>query len=274
METLRHSEIYDTVAALAAVSLVSVAGSASFALGRRLHAALPYLVSAAGGALLGTALTHLIPEGFDLLGSGRLVGVLLLVGFVFSFLLEHLLWLLFHREDHPETADRSHPEAGHFHHRHEYSRTSSKALAANILFSGGVHSFIDGVAVAAAFAVGHTVGLATTIAVLIHEVPHHLADVGVLVYSGMTKRRAVLLNFVATMGCASGGLLVLIFGSKFRPFTAALLPITAANFLYIAVAILMPELQKEPEKRRSSIQTLCLIGTAGLMWWLSTIAAA
>jgi zinc and cadmium transporter len=272
METLRHSEIYDTVAALAAVSLASVAGSASFALGKRLHAALPYLVSAAAGALLGTALTHLLPEGFELLGSGRLTGVLLLAGFVFSFLLEHLLWLLFHRENHTEAVEASLPETGHFHHKHEYSRTTGRALAANILFSGGVHSFIDGIAVAAAFAVGHTVGLATTIAVLIHEVPHHLADVGVLVYSGMTKRRAVLLNFLATLGCAMGGLLVLVCGSGFRPFTAALLPITAANFLYIAVAILMPELQKEQERRRSSIQTVCLIGAAGLMWWLSTIA--
>lgn len=147
-------------------------------------------------------------------------------------------------------------------------------MAANILFSGGVHSFIDGVAVAAAFAVGHTAGIATTIAVLIHEVPHHLADVGVLVYSGMTKRKAVLLNFLATMGCATGGLFVLVFGSRFRPFTAALLPITAANFLYIAIAILMPELEKEQERRRSSIQTLCLVGSAALMWWLSTIATA
>jgi zinc and cadmium transporter len=273
METLRHSQIYDTIAALAAVSLASVAGSASFALGKRLHAALPYLVSAAAGALLGTALTHLVPEGIELLGSPQLVGVLLLAGFVFSFLLEHLLWLLFHTENHTEAVEAAAlPDPCHFHHRHEYSRTSGKALAANILFSGGVHSFIDGIAVAAAFAVGHTVGLATTIAVLIHEVPHHLADVGVLVYSGMTKRKAVLLNFLATMGCATGGLLVLLFGTKFRPFTAALLPITAANFLYIAVAILMPELQKEQEKRKTSIQTFCLIAAAGLMWWLSTVA--
>jgi zinc and cadmium transporter len=269
METLRHSEIYDTLAALASVSVASVAGSASFALGRRLQTALPYLVSAAAGALLGTALTHLLPEGFELLGSAQLVGVSLLVGFVFSFLLEHLLWLLFYRQTEAEIAHASFSEEGHFHHRHEYAGATGNALAANILFSGGVHSFIDGIAVAAAFAVSHTLGIATTIAVLIHEVPHHLADVAVLVYSGMTKGRAVLLNFVATMGCATGGLCVLAFGSKFRPFTAALLPFTAANFLYIAMAILMPELQKEQGKRRSTLQTLCLIGAAALMWGLS-----
>jgi zinc and cadmium transporter len=272
METFRHSEIYDTVAALAVVSLASVAGSASFALGKKLHSVLPYLVSAAAGALLGTALTHLLPEGFDLLGSGRLTGLLLLAGFVLSFLLEHLLWLLFDRGNDAVTVEASLPHAGQFPHKHEYSRSSGRALAANILFSGGVHSFIDGIAVAAAFAVSHTAGLATTMAVLIHEVPHHLADVGVLVYSGMTKHRAVLLNFLATMGCATGGLLVMVFGSNFRPFTAALLPITAANFLYIAVAILLPEMQKEQNRRRSSLQTLCLTGSAALMWWLSTIA--
>jgi zinc transporter ZupT len=74
------------------------------------------------------------------------------------------------------------------------------------------------------------------------------------------------------MGCAMGGLLVLVSGARFRPFTAALLPITAANFLYIAVAILMPEMQKEQDRRRSSLQTLCLAGAAALMWWLSTVA--
>ena len=272
MDLLRHSEILHTLIALSAVSLASVAGSVSFALGKRLNAVLPYLVSAASGALLGTALTHLIPEAIAQLGSGQTLGLLLLGGFVFSFLLERLLWVVFRRQDHGHENGWELPAGVTFHHGHEHERTSRKAIAGNILFSGGIHSFVDGVAIATSFAVGHKIGIATTIAVLIHEVPHHVADVGVLMYSGMTRGRAVLYNLLATSGCATGGLLILISGSRFEWLTAVLLPLSAANFLYIALAILMPELQKEPAGWRSAMQAFCLLGSAALISWLAKVA--
>ena len=272
MEPVHHSEILHTLIALATVNLASVTGSISFALGRRLNAAIPYLVSAAAGALLGTALTHLLPEAIQRVGSGQKLGVLLVIGFLFSFLLERLLSTFFHAGHDHGTATLSLDEA-QFHHVHEYDRKSGKALAANILFGGGVHSFIDGIAVATGFAVGHNVGLATTIAVLIHEVPHHVADVGVLIYTGMTKRRAVLLNLIATMGSSTGGLLVLAFGLGFQSFTAILVPFTAANFLYIGLAVLMPELQKERSGWRSVAQAFCLLGTTALMFALAQLAS-
>lgn len=179
-------------------------GSVSFALGRRLNAALPYLVSAAVGALLSTAMTHLIPEALDHLGSARRVGFLLFCGFLFSFILERVLWASFHHV-HQHEEECGHAAEEHHLHRHGQQIPANAGLAANVLFGGSIHSFIDGVTIATAFSVAHGVGLALTVAVLIHEVPHHIADVGVLVYGGMRRRRAVWWNLLATTGCLAAG---------------------------------------------------------------------
>lgn len=255
---------------MAIVTTASLAGSATFALGNRLNAALPYLVSAATGALLATAVTHLLPEAIQLFGYGDEFCLLLLIGFLFSFLLERVVWLLFQRTRNGVPGDRS--EASRVHHGHEHSGPVGIPLAANILLSGAAHSLVDGMAIAAAFGVGHSTGVATTIAVLLHEVPHHIADVGVLVYTGMTKTRAIALNLFATSGCAMGGILVLALGTGVGHLSEVLLPITAANFLYVAVGILMPELQKEQNGWRSVWQVVCLLATIVFIFGLGRFA--
>ncbi len=224
---------------------------ASFALGRRLTLVLPYVISAAAGALLGTAVAHLLPEAIRQVGTGRELTLFLLIGLLGSFLLERSLWMVFEKD------------------AQEHGHSSRRPLAANILVGGAAHSFIDGIAIATGFAVGHNVGIATSIAVLLHEVPHHIADVGVLIYTGFDKSRAVLLNLLATCGCITGGVLVLLLGARIKSLVPALLPITAANFLYIALAILLPEVQREKNGRRSLIQSACLLGSAALMCALS-----
>ena len=258
MNAVPHSEILHTLIALCIVSGVSVVGSISFALGRRLQAALPYLVGAAAGALLGTAVTHMLPEAMERIGAGNRLSLLLITGFLISFFLERLLWIVFRNGDSTEHAGHVHLHDEPFHHDHERNRQGNVGLVGNILFGGAVHSFMDGIAIATSFLVGHNIGVATTIAVLLHEVPHHIADVGVLVYSGLTRHRAVILNLAATFGCALGGVLVLIFGAGVN-LANNLLPIAAANFLYIAIGILLPELQRERSARRSAIQIACLV---------------
>ena len=188
-----HSELVHTLLALLVISLASLTGMLAFVLGRRLEKAVPYLVSCAVGAMISAAATHLLPEAMELLPPAR-VGYWLLAGFLLSFLIERGLWLLFHNE-----AEHDCPGGEqHFHHHGKHSFGHS--LAVNILIGGGIHSFIDGIAVAAAFAASHSAGVATTIAVLVHEVPHHITDVGVLMYSGISGKKAVLLNFAATAG--------------------------------------------------------------------------
>jgi zinc and cadmium transporter len=272
MDSIRHSEILHTLIALCIVSGASVVGSISFALGRRLQAALPYLLGAAAGALLGTAVTHMLPEAMERVGAGNRLSLLLITGFLISFFLERLLWILFRKRNGNGHAGHLHLHAEPFHHDHERDRHSKMGLVGNILFGGAVHSFMDGIAIATSFLIGHNIGVATTIAVLLHEVPHHIADVGVLVYSGLTRRRAVALNLLATFGCAMGGVLVLVFGARVDLATS-LLPIAAANFLYIAIGILLPELQREESGRRSAMQLACLVFTLLLIGAMSNLTA-
>jgi zinc and cadmium transporter len=271
MPSLPHSETLHTLIALAIVTAASLAGSATFALGKRLNPALPYLVSAATGALLATAVTHLLPEAIQRFGYGSKFCVLLLTGFLFSFLLERAVWLLFQKTRNGMlTHEPASPQEEY--HLHEHGRPTGIPLTTNILLSGAVHSLVDGMAIAAAFGVGHSAGVATTIAVLLHEAPHHIADVGVLIYSGMTKTRAIVTNLIATSGCALGGIIVLALGAGVGHVSEVLLPITAANFLYVAIGVLMPELQKEQNGQRSMWQVACLLVTIVFIFELGRFA--
>ena len=272
MDATPHSEILHTLIALSIVSGASVVGSISFALGKRLQAALPYLLGAAAGALLGTAVTHMLPEAMERVGAGNRLSLLLIIGFLLSFFLERLLWILFGRKGGTDAAGHVHLASESFHHGHEGDRHGKIGLVGNILLGGAVHSFMDGIAIATSFLIGHNIGVATTIAVLLHEVPHHIADVGVLVYGGFSRTRAVLMNLLATFGCALGGVLVLVFGGAVQ-LANNLLPIAAANFLYIAIGILLPELQKERNGRRSAIQIACLVLTLWLIGGISNLSS-
>ncbi len=269
MDSSFHSETVHTLLALALVSVLSLSGILTFVLGSQLKKALPFLVSAAAGALLGITFAHLLPEAAQKTGAGLQLGVWLTAGFLGSFLLERILSIFFQKENGHSKEDPSNLKSADFHHVHEQNQATGKPLVANILFGGAIHSFIDGVAIATGFAASHKLGLAATIAVLLHEVPHHVADVGVLIYGGLAKVPAVLWNALAGCACLAGGGLVLLLGQHVSHLEAVLLPITAANFLYIAAAILIPELQKEQNRWHSVLQTLFLLGGVALMFGLS-----
>jgi zinc and cadmium transporter len=214
----------------------------------------------------------MLPEAMERVGIGNRLSILLITGFLVSFFLERLLWIVFRKGSGHDHAGYLHLDGEPFHHDHERDRHSRIGLVGNILLGGAVHSFMDGIAIATSFLIGHNIGVATTIAVLLHEVPHHIADVGVLVYSGLTRLRAVALNLVATFGCALGGVLVLIFGARVN-LSDSLLPIAATNFLYIAIGILLPELQREKSGRRSAIQIACLVFALLLIGAMSNLTS-
>jgi zinc and cadmium transporter len=109
-------------------------------------------------------------------------------------------------------------------------------------------------------------------AVLLHEAPHHVGDVGILIHSGLPVRRAVLLNMLASTPSVLGALLVLLVGSRAGGFAAALLPFTTANFLYIAAASLVPEMQEERGWTQSAIQILLFVGGAFLMYLIGAVS--
>jgi zinc and cadmium transporter len=144
-------------------------------------------------------------------------------------------------------------------------------LRANLLFGGAIHSMLDGMAVTIAYSASIPAGIATTLAVLLHEVPHHIGDVGVLMYGGLPARRAVLLKFAATSASIFGVLIAVLPGPQGRNLAAHLLPVTSASFIYIAVANLMPELHREDNLKRSAVQVAVLIAGVVMVFALNWV---
>lgn len=198
------------------------------------------LVSLATGALLGDAFIHLIPEAFATLGGEALVPLLIISGILIFFLIEKTLHWHHHAiEDHGE--ETIHP------------------TGKMILISDGVHNFIDGMIIAIGYMAGIEIGIATTIAVILHEIPQEIGDFGILLHSGYTRVRALWLNFLSALFAILGALVALLLGSSMGNFIEWLLPITAGGFIYIALSDLMPELHKTKSSGRSVLQFMALI---------------
>jgi zinc and cadmium transporter len=228
------------------VTAAALAGTLTFALGDRVTRALPYLISLAAGTLLGTATSHLIPEAIQRLGTGPLLTIPMLAGFLGFFVAEKSFRLLSNLS--PGAADGS-----------------QRNLVLNILSGGAVHSLIDGMAIATAYLTDTKLGIVTTGAVLLHEVPHHIGNVCVLLHCGLGRRHAALLNVAAASTSLLGVVTVLAIGSEGGTFSSILVPFTAANFIYIATADLMPELHSETDVSRSVGQVTFLVLGALIM---------
>jgi zinc and cadmium transporter len=216
----------------------------------RLASMLPYLISLAAGALLGAALFHLIPEAAEVLGTGRTFAGGIFAGFFGFLLLERFLRL--HQ---------------HVHRTHDERRTAP--IAVLNLAGDAVHNFIDGAIIAAAFMMDTGLGVATTFAVILHEVPQELGDFGVLVHAGHAPRRAILLNFAVATTAFAGGAATLIAGARMDAVVHGLLPVSAGTFLYIAASDLIPELQREHRTIRSVAQVSLVLSGALLLMLLA-----
>ena len=255
---------FESVALIAAVSLTGMFALSVSPL--RLSRIVPFLVSLAAGALLGTAFGHLLPESIERVGAGRELAGLLLAGFVTFFVLEKCLGVLCNRngEDHRHIYhghDHLHPQAN-LRTADASLQNGNRPMITNLLVGAAIHSLVDGMAIATGYCTSTRLGVITTIAVLFHEAPHHIGDVSILIHKGVPVVRAVLLNLIAAGTAALGALIVLLLGSRLMGVATVLLPFTTANFLYIASASLMPEMQHECGFRRSVTQTtLFLVGS-------------
>jgi zinc and cadmium transporter len=247
-----------TTAALAfasviAVSLVSLVGLVTFSMDEaRVRKLATFFVSFAVGALLGDAFIHLIPETFEdeIQGETSLgPSLLILGGMMVFFVVEKLL-----RHQHGVLHE-------HYHGRRELRRPE---LAAINILGDAIHNFIDGVVIGASYLVSPALGLSTTIAVLLHEIPQEFADFGILIHSGLSVRKAVLLNLGSASVAILGTALSLLAGAFAQEtVTAVLVPLTAGGFVYLAAADLIPELQHDRTLKALFIQTgLIAVGIA------------
>jgi len=204
--------------------------------------ALLLLVSFASGSLLGAAFLHLIPESLS--GSSETAFLAILVGILSFFLLEKFLWRHCHERECPI---------------HTFAYLN--------LLGDGVHNFIDGVVIAASFLASIPLGIATTLAVITHEIPQEIGDFGILVYGGLSKGKALFYNFLSAIIAILGAILMYFF-SSFFPSLTLLLAFAAGGFIYMATTDLIPELHKETQPAKSAAQFLLLVLGIALMWLL------
>jgi zinc and cadmium transporter len=259
------------------------------AAGRRL---LPHFVSYATGALLGAALLALLPEAMEGVGpnGAHAIGAALLVGLGVFFVIEKLvLWWHTHGNGHAHGHHDAHEhrDDGHGHqalahggdgHDHGYDHHDGhdhgRAAASGVLVIIGdsVHNALDGVLIAAAFLTSFPLGLVTTFAVAAHEIPHRVGDFAILVHSGMSRGRALVMNMATGLTSIIGGVAA-YFGLQRAigalPYALAL---AAAGFLYIAVAGLIPGLHRRADPRTSLAQVVLMGLGVGTIAWAESLA--
>jgi zinc and cadmium transporter len=224
---------------------------------RAREGAVPHLVSFATGALLGAALLALIPHAVQGAGMEKVheVGIALIAGIALFFVLEKfLLWRHCH-DDHCV----EHPLGGEQDHNHAHEQARQKASGALVLVGDSLHNVLDGVLIAAAFLTDFHLGLVTTLAIMAHEIPQEVGNFAVLIHSGMSRRRAVVLNLLTSLTAVIGGVVGFLALEQALAALPFALAVAAASLLYVAVADLIPGLHRRVDAR-SGVTQVILIG--------------
>ncbi|MBN1543852.1 ZIP family metal transporter [Candidatus Woesearchaeota archaeon] len=228
-----------TLVSVSLVSILSLIGVVTLGMSDRLlNKILLFLVSFSAGALFGGAFFHLIPEASEESGITTVAAYVVLGLLVFFILEKFIHWRHCHI---PTSKEHPHP------------------LGIMNLVGDGFHNFIDGVVIAASYLVSIPLGVATTFAVILHEVPQEMGDFGILIHAGFRKSKALLFNFASALTAVLGALLTLFIGARFAGITGVMVPFTAGGFIYIAGSDLIPELHKECAPAKSLLQFLAIV---------------
>lgn len=231
-----------------------------------------HLLSLAAGALLATAFMHLLPEAFESrIEPGVLFGVLLF-GLVFFFLLDKAeLW--HHGHEHHQEHGHGHDHAHAHGHSHEHAH-SSRSGGWAVLTGDSVHCFGDGILIASAFTADLRLGVVAAIAVLAHEVPHHIGDLVVLRQSSPNHRAALVKVSLAGTMTALGGLVGWWLVDQLHGWLPYFLVLASSSFVYVALADLIPQLQKRLPARQTALQIAWLVAGILLVTLVSRLAHA
>jgi len=228
------------------VSLISLVGILALAIkDKLLHKILFGLIGFSAGALIGGAFLHILPEALEKTNSIS-VFYYLILGIVLFFMMERYFY---------------------WRHCHEEGACDVHAFTYLNLIGDGFHNFIDGMVIAASFIVSVKLGIATTLAVILHEIPQELGDFAVLVHGGFTKKKALLCNFVSALMAMIGAIAAYFITDIAAGFANFILPLTAGGFIYIATSDLIPEIHKEKDLKRSTSAFIAfLFGIAFMAW--------
>jgi len=231
------------------VSLASFIGIFTLSLKERiLNKTLFFLVSLSVGGLMGGAFLHLLPEAVEKFENGD-VFLYTLAGFFLFLIIEKII---------------------HWRHCHE-DHCPIHAFAYMNLIGDGIHNFIDGIIMAAGFIASPGLGIASTFAIFLHEIPQEIGDFGVLIYGGFSRKKALVFNFLTALTAILGG----VFGFYLLSFTEVaskfLLAFAAGGFIYIAATDLIPEIRKETNIRKFITNFLSIFLGILLMYFLKSL---
>lgn len=207
-------------------SIVSLFLVAGLLLHKKLIQAISFsLVSFAAGALLATAFLDVLPEAVREWQGSFLVTTL---SIAFFFVVERLFLFL---------------------HHHDVEEGEKMRLPTGfLLFGDGLHNFIDGASIAAAFLASFHLGIITSLAVFIHEIPHELGDFGILIHKGWKRSSVLWFNIATALTAMVGALLAFLLGNIFHQIVPILLSITAGNFIYLSATDLLPEIHQKAKR--------------------------
>lgn len=216
------STLFLIISSTIIISLISFVGILTLLIKKNfLQKILLVLVALSAGSLLGSAFLHLIPESIE---KTSYTFILVIAGFLVFFLIEKFL---------------------HWQHCHE-EHCEVHTFAYMNLVGDFFHNFLDGLIIAGSFIISTPLGLATSLAIIIHEIPQEIGDFGVLIYGGFSRRKAVLLNFLIALTAVFGGVIGFFLSSASETFLSIIPAIAAGGFIYIAASDLIPELKDKP----------------------------
>ncbi len=223
------------------VSLISLVGIITLTVKEEhLNKIIFCLIGFSAGALIGSAFLHILPESLET-SKSTVVFYYSILGIILFFLLERFLhWRHCHDKDC---------------HVHSFTYLN--------LFGEAFHNFIDGIAIAASFVISVKLGMITTLAIIMHEIPKELGNFGVLIYGGFSRQKALFYNFLSALMAIFGALVGYFISDFAHGFLNFIMPLTAGGFIYIAASDLIPEIHKEKDQKRATLAFIAfLIGIA------------
>lgn len=225
-----------------AVSVVSLVGIFFFFGRKNADENLFLIVPFSAGAMLASAFFNLLPEAIEEYGFSEGILQMTVLGIVVFFVIEKFI---------------------HWHHHHKEIHLHPMTYLN--LVGDAIHNFVDGITIAVSFMVSFPVGVATTIAIIAHEVPQELGDFGLLVYGGFSKRRALFANFITALFAVGGAIMGYFLSFSMHGLEPLLLGFAAGSFIYIASADIVPEMHKEKDLKKSFVQIILFLLGIGLI---------
>lgn len=228
-----------------------------------------HLLSLAAGALLATSFMHLLPEALESQAGAKELFATLLVGLVFFFLLDKAeLWHHGHEHHH----GHDHADGHHHHHGHAHEGAGPRSGGWAVLTGDGVHCFGDGILIASAFIADQRLGVVAALSVLAHEVPHHISDLVVLRQTSPNRRAALLKVSLAGALTALGGVAGWWLLDRLHAYLPFFLAVASSSFIYVALADLIPQLQRRLGARETLAQIAWLFAGIALVTVVSGFA--